>query len=73
MSLILVVTILLRSIFLFAFRLCITFTDSVTTEALSEIKTHFIDEQTIIVADISNNRYTQQNFALLLKQEMIIM
>lgn len=39
------------------------FADPVTTEVSSEIKTHFVDEQIMIVADISNNQDIQQNFA----------
>ncbi|MGY5149101.1 MAG: hypothetical protein ACW9W3_03475 [Candidatus Nitrosopumilus sp. bin_68KS] len=41
----------------------IAFADPITTEASSEIKTHFVDEQIMIVADISNNQDIQQNFA----------
>ena len=41
----------------------VAFADPVTTEASSEIKTHFVDEQIMIMADISNNQDIQQNFA----------
>lgn len=41
------------------------FAESVTTQALSEDKIHFIDEQIMIMADISNNQDTQQDFAYL--------
>lgn len=41
----------------------IAFADPITTQAPSEIKTHFVDEQIMIMADISNNQDTQQNFA----------
>ena len=38
------------------------FADPVTTQTSSEDKIHFVDEQIMIVADISNNQDTQQNF-----------
>ncbi len=41
----------------------VAFADPVTTEAKSEFKTHFVDEQIMIMADISNNQDIQQNFA----------
>lgn len=39
------------------------FADPVTTQTFSENKTHYVDEQIMIMADISNNQDTQQNFA----------
>ncbi len=39
------------------------FADPVTTQTFSENKIHYVDEQIMIVADISNNQETQQNFA----------
>ena len=41
----------------------VAFANPVTTETTSEIKTHFVDEQIMIMADISNNQDIQQNFA----------
>nr|WP_048116248.1 hypothetical protein [Nitrosopumilus adriaticus] len=54
---------LVFSLFLMMIGLGNAFADPVTTEASSEIKTHFVDEQIMIVADISNNQDIQQNFA----------
>ncbi|MEX0861498.1 hypothetical protein [Nitrosopumilus sp.] len=39
------------------------FADPVTTQTFSENKIHYVDEQIMIMADISNNQETQQNFA----------
>lgn len=39
------------------------FADPVTAQTSSEDKIHFVDEQIMIMADISNNQDTQQNFA----------
>ena len=39
------------------------FAQPVTTQAISQEKTHFVDEQIMIMADISNNQDTQQSFA----------
>jgi len=41
----------------------LVFADSVTTHTVSENKIHYVDEQIMIMADISNNQETQQNFA----------
>jgi len=41
----------------------LVFADPVTTQTLSENKTHYVDEQIMIMADVSNNQDTQQNFA----------
>ena len=43
-----------------------TFAESVTFQALSqEKKTHFVDEQIMVMADISNNQDIPQSFAYL--------
>jgi len=42
----------------------IAFADPVT-KTYSENKIHFVDEQIMVVADISNNQDTPQNFAYL--------
>ncbi len=55
--------ILALSLFAMIFGLGTAFADPVSTEASSQIKTHFVDEQIMIVADISNNQEVQQNFA----------
>ena len=39
------------------------FADPVTAQSSSEMKTHFVDEQIMVMTDISNNQDTQQNFA----------
>jgi len=39
------------------------FAESVTTQIVTEDKTLLVDEQIMIVADISNNQDVQQNFA----------
>ena len=54
---------LLFSLFLMVIGFGTAFADPVTTEASSEMKTHFVDEQIMIVADISNNQDVPQNFA----------
>jgi hypothetical protein len=41
----------------------IAFADLVTTQTSSKDKIHFVVEQIMIMAYISNNRDTQQNFA----------
>ncbi|MFB5624566.1 MAG: hypothetical protein ACE5RP_06620 [Nitrosopumilus sp.] len=41
------------------------FADPVTAQNSSEDKIHFVDEQIMIMADISNNQDIQQNFAYL--------
>ena len=41
------------------------FAEPVSTEIPSEEKTHYVDEQIMIVADISNNQDVPQNFAYL--------
>ncbi len=41
----------------------VAFGDPITTQNSSEEKTHFVDEQIMIMADISNNQDTPQIFA----------
>lgn len=41
----------------------VAFAEPVTTQMASEDKIHFVDEQIMIMSDISNNQDTQQNFA----------
>lgn len=55
--------ILLFFLVVMGFGIGISFADPVTAENSSENKTHFVDEQIMIMADISNNQDTQQNFA----------
>jgi len=55
--------IILFSLFVLVFGLGVAFADPVTTQTSSEDKIHFVDEQIMIMADISNNQDTQQNFA----------
>ncbi|MDH3313425.1 MAG: hypothetical protein OEM28_09820 [Nitrosopumilus sp.] len=59
--------ILMFSLFMIIFGLGTAFGDPASTEASSEIKTHFVDEQIMIVSDISNNQDIQQNFAYITK------
>jgi hypothetical protein len=51
------------SLFVLASGLGFAFADPVTTQSSSEDKMHFVDEQIMIMADVSNNQDTQQNFA----------
>ena len=46
-----------------AFGLGVSFAEPITTQSTSENKTHFVDEQIMIMADISNNQDVQQTFA----------
>ncbi|MGH1568733.1 MAG: hypothetical protein ACRBBZ_06080 [Nitrosopumilus sp.] len=55
--------ILLLTILVLVSELGVAYTDPVTTQTSSEDKTHFVDEQIMMMADISNNQDTQQNFA----------
>ena len=48
---------------LIAVNIGFAFAEPVTTQAVSQEKTHFVDEQIMIMADISNNQETQQSFA----------
>ena len=40
----------------------VAFADPITAQTSPEDKIHFVDEQIMIMADISNNQDTQQNF-----------
>ena len=55
--------IIFLSLLVLATGLGVAFADPVTTQSSSEDKIHFVDEQIMIMADISNNQDTQQNFA----------
>jgi hypothetical protein len=55
--------IILFSLIVLGFGVGISFADPVTTQTSSENKIHFVDEQIMIMADISNNQDTQQDFA----------
>jgi len=55
--------IILLTLFVLVSGLGVAFADPVTTQSSSEDKIHFVDEQIMIMADISNNQDTQQNFA----------
>jgi len=55
--------IIFLSLLVLASGLGVAFADPVTTQSSSEDKIHFVDEQIMIMADISNNQDTQQNFA----------
>jgi len=54
---------LILSLLVLASGLGFAFADPVTTQSSSENKMHFVDEQIMIMADVSNNQDTQQNFA----------
>jgi len=54
---------LILSLLVLASGLGFAFADPVTTQSSSEDKMHFVDEQIMIMADVSNNQDTQQNFA----------
>ena len=41
----------------------VAFADPIIAQTSSEDNIHFVDEQIMIMADISNNQDTQQNFA----------
>lgn len=55
--------ILVFSLLILVSGLGIAYADPVTAQTSSEDKIHFVDEQIMIMADISNNQDTQQNFA----------
>ena len=57
--------ILMFSLVILAFGIGMSFADPVTTQTSSENKIHYVDDQIMIMADISNNQDTQQNFAYL--------
>ncbi len=55
--------ILILSVFLIVTSMGYVFADPITAQVSSQEKIHFVDEQIMIVADISNNQDVQQNFA----------
>ena len=55
--------ILVFSIILFISGIGFAFAEPITTEVVSQEKTHLVDEQIMIMADISNNQDITQNFA----------
>jgi hypothetical protein len=55
--------ILFFSLLFIIFGMGVAFADPITTIDSSEVKIHFVDEQIMIMADISNNQDIQQNFA----------
>ena len=55
--------ILLFSLLFIVSGMGVAFADPITTQTSFEDKIHFVDEQIMIMADISNNQDTQQNFA----------
>ena len=50
---------------LFTLSSSLAFAEPVSTEISSGTKTHYVDEQIMIMADISNNQDVPQNFAYL--------
>ena len=59
--------ILLFSLLIMISGLGTTFGDPITAQTFSEEKIHFIDEQIMIMADISNNQDTHKIFHILHK------
>ncbi len=55
--------ILILSVFLIVTSMGYVFADPITAQVSSQEKIHFVDEQIMIMADISNNQDVQQNFA----------
>ena len=55
--------VLIFSVFLILTSVGYVFAEPVTTKISSQEKIHFVDEQIMIMADISNNQDVQQNFA----------
>ena len=55
--------ILILFLFALVFGMGVAFADPVTSQVSSEEKIHFVDEQIMLMADISNNQDMQQNFA----------
>ncbi len=55
--------ILLLSIFLIVTSMGYVFAEPITAQVSSQEKIHFVDEQIMVMADISNNQDIQQNFA----------
>jgi len=55
--------ILILSVFFIVTSMGYVFAEPITAQVSSQEKIHFVDEQIMIVADISNNQDVQQNFA----------
>ena len=55
--------ILILLVFLIVTSMGYVFAEPVTSQVSSQEKIHFVDEQIMIMADISNNQDVQQNFA----------
>ena len=55
--------VLIFSVFLIFTSMGYVFAEPVTTTVSSQEKIHFVDDQIMIMADISNNQDVQQNFA----------
>ncbi len=55
--------VLLLSVFLIATSMGYVFAEPITAQVSSQEKIHFVDEQIMIMADISNNQDVEQNFA----------
>ena len=54
---------IILSVFLILTSMGYVFADPIVSQVLSQEKTHFVDEQIMIMTDISNNQDIQQNFA----------
>ncbi len=55
--------VLILSVFLIITSMGYVFAEPITAQVSSQEKIHFVDEQIMIMADISNNQDIQQNFA----------
>jgi len=55
--------VLVLSVFLIVTSMGYVFAEPITAQVSSQEKIHFVDEQIMIMADISNNQDVQQNFA----------
>jgi hypothetical protein len=55
--------VLILLVFLIATSMGYVFAEPITSQVSSQEKIHFVDEQIMIMADISNNQDVEQNFA----------
>jgi len=55
--------VIILSVFLILTSMGYVFAEPITAQVSSQEKIHFVDEQIMIMADISNNQDVQQNFA----------
>jgi len=55
--------VLVLSVFLVVTSMGYVFAEPITAQVSNQEKIHFVDEQIMIIADISNNQDVQQNFA----------